>query len=99
MLFFVRFTDHADRLPVRQAYLEAHMAWLAAHAGAIRIGGPLRQDAAANPVGAMWIVEAGDRAEVEALLATDPFWTNGLRASVEILEWRKAVPPGPATIA
>ncbi|MFN8586520.1 MAG: YciI family protein [Candidatus Eisenbacteria bacterium] len=98
MLFFVRFTDHADRLDVRQAHLAAHMAWLAEHADAIRLGGPLRESPEANPVGAMWLVEAADRAAVEALIATDPFWTHGLRASREILEWRKAVPPGPATI-
>lgn len=98
MLFFVRFTDHADRLAVRQAHLAAHMEWLAAHADAIRVGGPLREDPAANPVGAMWLVEAADRDAVRALIDTDPFWANGLRASLEILEWRKAVPQGPATL-
>lgn len=98
MLFFVRFTDHTDRLAVRQAHLEAHMQWLEAHEDAIRIGGPLREDPATNPVGAMWLVEAADRSAVEGLLATDPFWIHGLRASVEILEWRRAVPKGPATI-
>ncbi len=98
MLFFVRFTDRSDRLAVRQAHLAAHMAWLGEHADAIRVGGPLREDPAANPVGAMWLVEAADRAAVEALIATDPFWANGLRESREILEWRKAVPQGPATL-
>jgi uncharacterized protein YciI len=98
MLFMVRFTDKPDRLDVRQAHLSAHMAWLAAHADAIRIGGPLRETPDADPVGAMWLVEAESREGVEAMLATDPFWVNGLRASVEILEWRKAVPSGAATI-
>ena len=46
----------------------------------------------------MWLVEAPSKAAVEEMLASDPFWVNGLRASVEILEWRKAVPQGPATL-
>lgn len=98
MLFMVRFTDKPDRLDIRQAHIAAHMEWLALHSEQIRIGGPLREFPEANPVGAMWLVEAESRAGVDALLATDPFWTNGLRAAVEILEWRKAVPSGPATI-
>ncbi|MBI5169026.1 MAG: hypothetical protein HZA61_06035 [Candidatus Eisenbacteria bacterium] len=97
MLFMVRFTDRPDRLDVRQAHLAGHMAWLGEHADAIRIGGPLRESPDANPVGAMWLVEAGSKAAVEEMLASDPFWVHGLRASVEILEWRKAVPQGPAT--
>ncbi len=98
MLFMVRFTDQPDRLDIRQAHIAAHMEWLGLHAAQVRIGGPLRETPEGNPVGALWLVEAASRAEVDALLATDPFWVNGLRASVEILEWRKAVPAGPATI-
>lgn len=98
MLFMVRFTDQLDRLDIRQAHISAHMAWLGEHADSIRIGGPLRETPDASPVGAMWLVEAASRAEMDALIASDPFWVNGLRASVEILEWRKAVPSGPAVI-
>jgi hypothetical protein len=97
MLFLVRFTDHPDRLAVRTAHQQAHLAWLAAHEAAIRLGGPLRPDPAAAPVGALWIVEADDAAAVHAMLATDPFMVHGLRASVEVLEWRKVVPRGPCT--
>ena len=96
MLFMVRFTDHPDRLDVRQAHGAAHMAWLAEHAAQVRIGGPLRRDPEGAAVGAMWLVEAASAAEIERLLASEPFWVNGLRAGVEILEWRKVVPAGPA---
>ena len=98
MLFMVRFTDHADRLAVRQAHSAGHMAWLAAHADQVRVGGPLRVDPYGAAVGAMWLVEAASAAEIERLLAGEPFWVNGLRAGVEILEWRKVVPAGPATL-
>lgn len=98
MLFMVRFTDHPDRLDVRQAYIAAHMAWLGEHADVIRVGGPLRATPEANPVGALWLVEAASRAELDALISTDPFWRHGLRAGLEVLEWRKAFPAGPATL-
>ncbi len=98
MLFMVRFTDHPDRLAVRQAHTAGHAAWLAEHADQVRIGGPLRQDPDGAAVGAMWLVEAGSAAEIESLLASEPFWVNGLRAGVEILLWTKVVPAGPATL-
>nr|WP_306437396.1 YciI family protein [Cupriavidus taiwanensis] len=40
--------------------------------------------------GGLWIVRAADRAEVEALIQTDPFWTQGLRERVEIHSWHRA---------
>ncbi len=97
MLFMVRFTDRPDRLDVRQAHGEAHLAWLAQQAGVIRLGGPLRPREDASPVGAMWLVEAPSAEAIEAMIETDPFWIHGLRAGVEILHWRKAVPAEPAT--
>ena len=98
MLFMVRFTDRPDRAEVRAKFLDAHMAWLEAHREAIRLGGPLRVEPESVPAGAMWLVEADSREAAAALFADDPFWVNGLRAGVEILQWRKAVPNGPATL-
>ena len=43
-----------------------------------------------NPIGAFWVVEAESKDDVEKLFMSDPFWTNGLRESVEILHWSKA---------
>jgi uncharacterized protein YciI len=42
-----------------------------------------------SPIAAL---EADSRAEVEAIYATDPFWTEGLRERVEIFFWSKALP-------
>ena len=44
------------------------------------------------PVGGLWVVRAPDRAAVEALIATDPFTTGGLRAGWDIFHWSKALP-------
>ncbi len=93
MLFAVRFHDIADGLPIRNAHMDAHMAWLGANDDAIVAAGPLRVgDPDSTPVGALWLVRAKDFASAEALLAGDPFMKNGLRAKTEIYHWAKGYP-------
>ena len=97
MLFSVRFTDKPDSLELRGELLPAHLAWLATK-DAILLAGALRPEPDGKPVGALWIVEAESRSAVESLYSTDPFWTGGLRASVEILHLTKALPERMATV-
>jgi len=92
MLFAVRFTDKTTMRHIRAEYLAEHIDWLAARQTQIKVAGSLRHDADEHPIGALWIIEAQDRAEVESLWQTDPFWLHGMRESVEILHWSKAFP-------
>jgi uncharacterized protein len=92
MLFVVRFTDNPARLHIRKQFLPAHLAWLGRHRQSVLLAGSLRPEPEGTPVGAFWIVEAQSKAEVEALLPTDPFWAQGLRQGVEILHFSKAFP-------
>ena len=92
MLYAVRFHDRADRLATRERFLDAHVAWLDARRDRVLVAGSLRVEPGTAPVGGLWIVEAADRAEVEAIYASDPFWTEGLRERVEIHYWSKALP-------
>jgi uncharacterized protein len=64
----------------------------------IRITGALRSEPAGAPLGGLWIVEAGSKAEVEALLVGDPFWKQGLRASVDVWHWSRGFPENPVTL-
>lgn len=91
-LFAVRFHDHAHQVSVRQAQMQAHLAWLDGHKEHILVAGSLRPDPGLPPVGGLWVVRADSRAEVQTLVETDPFWRHGLRASCEILHWSKAFP-------
>lgn len=91
MLFLVRFTDRPDSYPLRQRLLEAHIDWCARHRESVLVAGSLRVEPDAAPIGGAWVVEAQSKAAVEALMQTDPFWTGGLRAGVEILHWSKAL--------
>jgi len=91
MLFILRFTNKPDagsRLP--ELY-PAHVEWLSKHPQVL-VPGAIRTDPDAPPIGGLWIVRAENKAEVEALFQTDPFWTNGLRQGYEILYWYKAFP-------
>lgn len=72
--------------------MAAHLEWLDANAASVRVAGALRTDPDAAPVGACWVVEGDSRAAVEALIESDPFWVNGVRAEREILYWSKAFP-------
>lgn len=92
MLYAVRFHDRADRLATRERFLAAHIAWLAERRDRVLVAGSLRDEPGTPPVGGLWVVEAESRADVEAIYATDPFWTEGLRERVEIDFWSKALP-------
>ena len=92
MLFAVRFFDHPSRVHVRQAQLQAHIEWVDAHKDVILVAGSLRHTPGEAPVGGLWVVDLPGKAEVEQLIATDPFSVHGLRESHEILHWSKALP-------
>ncbi len=91
-LFAVRLHDKPGTGELRRQLLQAHLAWCAAHADTLRAAGSLRETPDATPVGGLWVVRAPSKAAVEALIATDPFTTGGLRAGWDILHWSKALP-------
>ena len=92
MLFIVRFTNNPDRVGLISQYYPAHLQWLKERESVILVPGAIRTEPDAPPVGGLWVVRAENKAEVEALFQTDPFWVQGLRQSYEILYWFKAFP-------
>jgi uncharacterized protein YciI len=42
----------------------------------------------------LWIIEADDAGQVQALVEADPFWPTGLRKSIRILEWARVYADG-----
>lgn len=92
MLYVVRFTDRPDRAATRKQFLGEHIAWLDRHRDVILVAGSLRPEPGADAVGGMWLVEAPDKAFIEKLFESDPFWVQGLRQGYEILFWSKAFP-------
>ena len=91
-LFAVRLHDKPGAGELRRALLQAHLEWVAAQGEQLRVAGSLRESPEATPIGALWVVRSADKAAVEALIATDPFTTGGLRAGWDIYHWSKALP-------
>jgi uncharacterized protein YciI len=90
MLFAVLFTDKPGQGDLRAAQLDAHIAWVAAHQDTVLVAGSLRTEAGTVPKGGLWIVEAPSKESVLDLMATDPFYTCGLRQAVDVFHWSKA---------
>ena len=84
------FTDIADGAAIRAVHTEAHQAYLRKYKGSIVLAGAMRPEPGGTPKGGLWIFEADSKAEVEAIVAEDPFQVHGLRATTEILAWGTA---------
>jgi hypothetical protein len=95
MLFCVIFEDNAGQDHLRRQHMSEHLSFLTARGQQIEGAGPLFQDGSGH--GGMWLVQAADAAEVQALVEAAPFWPTGLRKSVTILEWRQVFRYGQKT--
>lgn len=76
MLFVLHALDRPDALPRRLAVYEAHKAFLSdTSALGVRIvmSGPLVADDGETMMGSFFLIEAPDRATVEAFNRADPF--------------------------
>jgi uncharacterized protein YciI len=92
MLFIVQFEDKPGTGDLRQKLLEEHFAFLDGKKDKVLVPGSVREIPSDKPLGGLWIVEAENETEVRDLFKDDPFWVNGLRASVRIKRWAKAFP-------
>jgi uncharacterized protein YciI len=94
MKYAVLFEDNPEAAPdVRTKHMSAHLAFLEKHGAAIQAAGPLRT-AEGAAAGGLWLVDANDASEVDALVREDPFWPTGLRKSVRILAWTQVFADG-----
>ena len=94
MLFIVQFEDiyaeQPERLSERAQYMADHLAFLAGRGDQVIAAGALRLSSDGVPTGGIWIINAENKAAVEALYQNDPFWKVGLRKSVRVSHWAKA---------
>lgn len=97
MLFAVICTDKPESLALRQANRSAHLAWLDRIKTRVEFAGPFLSDDGQSMCGSLLVLEAADRAALEAVIADDPFHNAGLFQTVEIRPWRCTVKRAPAT--
>jgi uncharacterized protein YciI len=98
MRFVVLFEDALDPATLDAALNRAHFAYLAGLADRIVLAGGLRADQGAPYCGALWVVEAPDRAAAARLVADDPYTISGLRPAWRIFAWGKAPHLGAVTL-
>jgi len=79
-----------------QTRRDAHVAYARAHPKLL-IGGGLKPDLDQGFCGALWVVEAKSREDVETLILNDPFYVPDFR-SYEIFTWGKILEDQTATL-
>lgn len=88
MLFHVFAQDKSDALQLRMENREAHLAWVRQHLDVVKMAGPILSEPDNSLMGSVLVIEAGDRATLEAFLAEDPYAKAGLFERVEIHPFR-----------
>jgi len=89
-LFILACFDKPHSLDLRMATREAHLAYARDRAAMIKVAGPMLDDGEAM-AGSLFILEAEDRAQVEAFNAADPYQQAGLFGQVEIRGFRASI--------
>ena len=87
MFFVLHAFDKAGALHTRLANYDAHKAFLAdtsPHGVSMIMSGPLVADDGKTAIGSLMILEAPDRAAVEAFNRADPFHVAGIWEKVDI---------------
>ena len=87
MKYAVLFEDNDEFAHMRPKFMADHLQFLADNSQRIEAAGPMKEGRTQDPAGGLWIVEAGNAEQVQALVEADPFWPTGLRKSIQILEW------------
>ena len=89
-LFVLTCDDYPNALERRMSVREAHLAYVRDHIAMVRLAGPLLDDAG-DMAGSMFVIEAADRAAVEAFSARDPYRIANVFERVEIRPWKVTV--------
>jgi uncharacterized protein len=90
MLFVMSCLDRVGSSELRAGTRPAHLAYLDANPGVVRLAGPYMDEAGAS-IGSMFIMEGADRAAVEAFAAKDPYFQAGLFGEIELRPWRVVI--------
>ncbi len=80
--------DHAGGMAKRTEHQEAHEAYRNQHSDMIMMRGPLLDDAGADPIGSVLLLDVPDLDAGRALLDGDPFHKAGIYKDVMYHRWR-----------
>jgi hypothetical protein len=92
MLFVVHAVDKKDALPTRAKHYRAHRIHLDKsedHTVDVVTAGTLVADDGETPVGSIFVVDATDRAAVDAFTRSDPYHVHGVWERAEVHRYNK----------
>ena len=98
-LFHITAMDKPDSLALRLATREAHLAHARGLGAKLKLAGPLLTDDGESMIGSIFVIEAADRDELDAIVAADPYVKAGLFAHVDIKPFRQVLPALPLSHA
>ena len=88
---FILYAKDKSNSSLRARYRGAHLAFVATCREVFLYGGPML-DEAGRVVGSLMVLDLPDRAALDAHMARDPYFVQGIFGSVEIFESRQIVP-------
>lgn len=88
MLFAVSCIDKPNHLQVRIDNRPAHVEFLKSNADMVKLAGPYLDDDGQTMNGSLLVIDAPDRAALDAFLAADPYAKAGLFDKVMVRLWR-----------
>jgi uncharacterized protein len=92
MLYVVHAIDKKDMMPTRAKFYRAHRIHLdqaEAHDVGVATAGTLVADDGETPAGSIFVIDAKDRAAVDAFTRSDPYHVNGVWGTVQIHGYNK----------
>jgi uncharacterized protein len=92
MLFVVHALDRENILPTRAKHYREHRVHLdraEEHNVDVVTAGTLVADDGETPVGSVFVIDANDRAAVDAFTRSDPYQQNGVWERVQIHRYNK----------
>lgn len=92
MLYVVYALDKKDILPVRAKHYRAHRIHLDnayEHAVDVVTAGTLVSDDGEMPIGSIFVIDAKDRAAVDAFAKSDPYHVNGVWDRLDIHRYNR----------
>lgn len=91
MHFIITCLDKPGALATRLATMDAHKAYIATRPIKVLLSGPLVADDGEQIIGSFFLVEAADRAAVEAFQANDPLYKAGIWSTTDVRAFIKRV--------
>ena len=86
MLFIVSGRDQPGGIAARLEFRQQHRAYYAALGDDLVLAGPYL-DTAGEPIGSMIVMRASDHEAAERFARADPYWTEGVFASLDVSRW------------